>query len=57
MSTYKLVNKVVAITGSTGGLGSALAEALYARGAVSHFSIWRQTEGRPGFVNFSPKMV
>ncbi|KVW73838.1 SDR family NAD(P)-dependent oxidoreductase [Burkholderia ubonensis] len=33
MSTYKLANKVVAITGSTGGLGSALAEALYARGA------------------------
>ncbi|WP_232441929.1 SDR family NAD(P)-dependent oxidoreductase [Burkholderia ubonensis] len=33
MSTYKLANKVVAITGSTGGLGSALAEALHARGA------------------------
>ncbi|OUL84865.1 SDR family NAD(P)-dependent oxidoreductase [Paraburkholderia hospita] len=32
MSTYKLANKVVAITGSTGGLGSALAEALHARG-------------------------
>jgi len=33
MATYKLANKVVAITGSTGGLGSALAEALHARGA------------------------
>lgn len=33
MSTYSLANKVVAITGSTGGLGLALAAALHARGA------------------------
>lgn len=41
MSKYKLKDKVVVITGSTGGLGLAIAQALQAKGAKgelnSHF--------------------
>ena len=33
MSTYDLTHRVVAVTGSTGGLGSAIATALRAKGA------------------------
>ena len=33
MSKYKLKDKVVVITGSTGGLGLAIAQALQAKGA------------------------
>lgn len=33
MTAYELTNRVIAITGSTGGLGSAIATALHAKGA------------------------
>ena len=51
MPHYDLRGRVVAITGATGGLGSALATALRAQGA--HRAVFEQDQDFPNFVNYS----